>query len=245
MTKIILFLVEGATEQALYVKILEKLNAKKISCEKLPSNIHFLLKTLRKPYSRLLCLCRKETILAVMDCGGYKQLEMCLRELLRSELITNALNEGLSTIIIASDRKHKPIEGIKGLLASIIRDVKLNYREINKGLFIVQFNKVNVKLVVIEEGLEKHKHPNATEQIEDHLEPLAKTIYPRLWKYVKTFKLNTKQTIGIIAALTSNYKGSPEFTAILIEKASLNQLKQHLTKILKTIENELPDYHSK
>ena len=222
-----ILLVEGITEEKLYIKLLEKLyNTKRIKFTELPPPIKSLLEPLEKRTTNMIIEENsREKYLALIQCGGYENIKGMLRMLLKRRELVEALKQTRFNIIVAADLDKDPIKSIKDTVASLHLPVEARNNHI-----AVKVQGQNLNIRIIQQG---YKKPGATGQIEDNLEGLLKTLYPELIEAIKVIeettkeKLDSKQKLLIYLALLEQkpkIRNLYETIGKHLEKANINQL---------------------
>ncbi len=227
MVKCILVLVEGKTGQELYVSLLEKVRAAKpANVGELPPPVRDLLGMVDP--RRMRVLRTDENMVIVVDCGGVENLKTYLRELLQSEYVEDVVGAGLGVLVVSMDADSKPLESVRGVLASLgvtIGEVRGHELAVSVGR-----QRLAVR-VVVQGGLDE------VGELEDDLDRLASQLDPMINEAAGVLeerlgRLTTKQRLGVYEALLVENRGLPHLVRELVRKASLEELRSKLGKYL-------------
>lgn len=203
----VVLLLEGSTEEIVYSILLEKLyRAKRVACTSLPRPLAEALaplmpRPLRSVGGRLACYkLESGGYITLINCGGYDNVVLVLRELLgrRHRELARAAVELALSIVVAADSDRDPLQGIKGVLASL----GLKARE-DGGIHVGLPNNAELAVYVIEQG---GRGEGLTGEIEDDLSSFMESLDPELREAVEKIeeargRLDSKQKLLIYLAL--------------------------------------------
>ena len=242
MTRAVLFLVEGNTEQVFYKKLLQKLysTTEEIEFDSLPVSVRELLEPLRNRRPTVLRIQNTYTI--IVNCGGFEGIKTVIRRLLirRSELL-KAIKAGLDTIIVVADLDKSPISSLQGVLSS------QGYSpQVSNNIIVINVEKLSLTFVIISQGHDETARKDATKQIEDYLEELASQLYDDIAKAINKLEeilnisLNTKQKVLIYeAVLETKPRAIPRIAEKLLEEASEEILAKVLEQVVQLIRRHI------
>lgn len=239
--KLVLLLVEGSTEEIVYLNLLEKLyNMERTSCKTLPETARKLIEPLLDmAVTRLKCLSSKteqpKRHVVLVNCGGYERAKKLLKLLLKRYELPYALEEFETTLAIAADMDKNPLEGVKGVLNSLKNTLNLEFETANHNTIEVLIGRghgkqARLEIHVIEQGLHDN---NSTRQIEDELQ----NILEEAAKHLATDK-NLVDMVRENNNLTSKQK-LLIYLALLDNKIKVRKLLDKLNEILDRVERDI------
>jgi len=206
--KLVLLLVEGVTEEIVYLNLLKKLyNMEEIDCEKLPETARTLIEPLPRRTTRCLYLKTEylDRYVILLNCGGYEYIKKLLKLILKRHELSTALRKSEVVIAIAADRDKNPFKDIETALSSLnieFRPQQHNILEISIGYE----QQTKLRIHVIEQGMQTNN--KVTGEIEDELESMLEEVigYLATEKNLvnairKTESLTTKQRFLLYLAL--------------------------------------------
>ncbi len=221
-----ILLVEGKTDTILYKTLIEKsIGCREYDIEYLHYNIRMLLSKIMIHRRDLMVLEIQNNLLIIINCKGYDRLKNYLKELIDSDYFIESIHNGLSGIIVATDKDRVPMDSIYGVLASLKYRV---FRD-NHSFKIDAVEKEYFPIYIIEQGLD-----SGVKAIEDELDLLAEQLYPDMTKAINAVeeiiktKLSPIQRLGIIEAIKVNNNGLYALIPKLVRDASLEELRNKL-----------------
>jgi len=234
----LILLVEGLLEEIVYSSMLEKLyGGKQVECESVQKSLReFIGPVMQHTNCYIL---ERGDLVVIVNCRGYENLRNMTRQLLKRRELREVLKQLDLHIAIAADRDKKPVESIRGLLAS------MGFQVTEGDVITIEFSGgAKLAIHIVEQGGEGG---TTTGEVEDELRKLVEALKPELQHIAKKVEdvyepLTDKQKLLIYLALLEHKPKIRELYEILGEimvVASRDVIEQNLESLVKSLEKAL------